>query len=63
MTIRSEFYDRGVKTSANDEDLRRYIINAYKAMMRRGIYDVTYTYASRPERLHEKIFPGWEESE
>lgn len=64
VTIRSEFYDRGVKTSANDEDLRRYIINAYKAMMMRGIYGC-YIYVCDPDLKDymKKYIPGWEESE
>lgn len=43
---RDNFYDSKVKSGADDETLRRYIINSYKVMMSRGIKGC-YVYACK----------------
>ena len=41
---RNKFFDSNVKNNSNDDELKKYIINAYKVMMTRGIKGC-YVYA------------------
>jgi hypothetical protein len=43
----SKFYDMNVKKATDEETVRKYIINAYKVMMTRGIKGC-YVYACNP---------------
>ncbi len=55
---RDNFYDSKVKSGADDETLRRYIINSYKVMMSRGIKGC-YVYACKSNlRAYLKKFIG-----
>ena len=41
---KDKFYDKKVKAGATDKELYQFIVNAYKVMLKRGIYG-TYLYA------------------
>jgi len=43
----SKFYDTNVKKATDEETVRKYIINAYRVMMMRGIKGC-YVYACNP---------------
>ena len=48
IIYRDKFFDAKVKEGTNDTDLKKYIINAYKVMMTRGIHGC-YIYACNPK--------------
>ena len=47
VIYRDKFYDTKVKEGTSDADLKKYIINAYKVMMARGIQGC-YVHACNP---------------